>query len=138
VFTDPILDEVLNGSTLLIDTPKVLSGRKAGGDIYSQGFEGLNSVLVQRDYRLPGWTQDTFERDMPRLWNGPWRRMIFFHVTGARPAPVQVADAMIGDAVPLPTLYREWEHKGRTDVAWVMDKAPSPFPVAAGQLVIPV
>lgn len=139
VFDDQDLPETIRDSVLLIDTPKVLTGRKAGGDIYSQGFVGLNSILAQEQLVLPPWTQATFERDMPRLWTAPYQRMVFFHATGCLPSPTQVAMAMVNDDVPAWTDYQEWDHKGRTDVAWVVDRETEPsYPVAEGQLAMPL
>lgn len=136
-FASADLWAALNGATLLIDTPKVLTSRKKGGDIYSQGFNGLNSILAQRPIELPGWTEQTFRHDMPLLWTAPWKRMIFFHATGCLPSPLEVAELMVKDNVPLPLDYREWPHKGRTDVAWVIERnaVPAP-PIADGQLVL--
>lgn len=118
----PFAEEVAKGAVVYVDTPKVLT-RGAKGDIYSQGFEGLNSILAQKAQQLPAWTEATFRRDMPMLWTAPYSRLLLFHTTGAHPSVAEVASAMLADGVPEPTTYQTWEHRGRVDVCWVVDKA---------------
>ena len=111
---------------LFVDTPKVLQGG-AKGDIYSQGWVGLNSILAQQEQPLPAWTEATFRRDMPVLWRAPYQRLLLFHTTGARPSVEQLTLllAMDGVAAGTDNVYY-WEHRGRTDVCYVLDREAQP------------
>jgi hypothetical protein len=121
-----LLHQLAEDQLLYIDTPKVItSGKK--GDIYSVGFGGMNSILAQERQELPPWTEATFRRDMPHLWTAPAKRMLLFHATGCQPEPPQVLEAMLKDGVPFPTTVKEWVHKGRADVCWVVDRDSDPF-----------
>jgi len=111
---------VFDDAVLFVDTPKVVQGNR---DIYSSGYVRLNSIIAQAPVELPRWSEDTFWRDMPHLWNAPYDRMVLFHVTGARPEPRAVFDRMLEDGVPRPSTIGSWKHKGRTDVAWVVDRS---------------
>lgn len=116
--------EIPDLGVLFIDTPKVIDNNKKT-DIYSKGWNGVNSILAQERQVLPRWTEETFRRDMPKLWNADYARMVFFHVTGAVPSPREVLEAMLADGVPKPTTIGSWTHQARasrTDVAWVVDR----------------
>jgi hypothetical protein len=120
VFDAPDLAQQAEGALLHIDTPKVLKPGKRG-DIYSAGWEGLNSILKQDAQALPPWTRDTFVRDMPLLWELPWRRMLMFHATGCAPDVPEV-DAMLRGQLGEPTQVQRWAHRTREDVCWVYDR----------------